>query len=161
PPMEEKSVYAAWRPGGRDLAGGLGGGAYPTGPACVVALTSHMHKRGVLFTIDFLNGRTAVPCPQNPQENGTCLTARDYTDPPQIQFDPPLLVNLHQGLRYTCTHDNGVNGRPIKMGCEEQPPVPCGATCDTSTGKCNLPPDAIGRIPSCATDQDCADAQCQ
>src|SRR5262249_35819646 len=46
--------------------------------------------------------------------------------------DPPLLVNLDQGLRYTCTHDNGVNDRPIKMGCEEQPGVTPGVDAATA-----------------------------
>src|SRR5258705_118062 len=79
-PMESKSVSWAWRPGGSDFGSGLGGGAYPTGPACVVALTSHMHKRGALFTIEFLNGRTAVECAD---KGMMCLTATDYRDPPQ------------------------------------------------------------------------------
>src|SRR5207244_76682 len=129
PPMEQKSVSWAWRPGGTDFGGGLGGGAYPTGPACVVALTSHMHKRGALFTIDFLDGSTAVECAD---KGTTCLTATDYADPPQVAFNPPLLVNVGQGLRYTCTHDNGVDGRPIKMGCEEQPGVTPGVDAATA-----------------------------
>src|SRR5204862_6866257 len=91
PPMEQKSVSWAWSPGRRDFGGGLGGGAFPTGPACVVALTSHMHKRGALFTIEFLNGGTVVECAG---KGMMCLTATDYTDPPQVQFDPPLLVNV-------------------------------------------------------------------
>src|SRR5438094_2708490 len=136
PPDQVQSVKWAWQPGGTDYGGGIGGGAYPTGPACVTSLTSHMHKRGTLFTIDFLDGNTVVPCPQNPQPNGTCLTATDYAHPPQIPFVPPLLVNVGQGLRYTCTHDNGVT-RSIKMGCEEQAGVPPG-----DRGTAALPPSS-------------------
>src|SRR3989442_3455763 len=79
-PMEQKSVSWAWRPGGTDFGGGLGGGAYPTGPACVVALTSHMHKRGALFTIDFLDGSTAGECAD---KRTTCPAATDYAGPTQ------------------------------------------------------------------------------
>ena len=149
PPMEQKSVSWAWRPGGTDFGGGLGGGAYPTGPACVVALTSHMHKRGALFTIDFLDGSTAVECAD---KGTTCLTATDYADPPQVAFNPPLLVNVGQGLRYTCTHDNGVDGRPIKMGCEEQPGVTPGVDAATALFSGH---GTTGAAKRCATDADC------
>ena len=150
PPMEQKSVSWAWRPGGTDFGGGLGGGAYPTGPACVVALTSHMHKRGALFTIDFLDGSTAVECAD---KGTTCLTATDYADPPQVAFNPPLLVNVGQGLRYTCTHDNGVNDRPIKMGCEEQAGVIPGVDAATALFSGH---GTTGAAKRCATDADCA-----
>ena len=149
-PMEQKSVSWAWRPGGTDFGGGLGGGAFPTGPACVVALTSHMHKRGALFTIDFLDGGTAVECAD---KGPTCLTATDYADPPQVTFNPPLLVNVGQGLRYTCTHDNGVDGRPIKMGCEEQPGVTPGVDAATALFSGH---GTTGAARRCATDADCA-----
>src|SRR5207249_1909180 len=102
PPGQKTSVHWDWRPKGLDFGGSLGGGAFPKGPACVTSLTSHMHKRGTLFTIEFLDGSTVVEC--GPQGTTTCLTATDYADPPQIPFDPPLLVNVGQGLRYTCTH---------------------------------------------------------
>ena len=150
PPMESKSVSWAWRPGGSDFGSGLGGGAYPTGPACVVALTSHMHKRGALFTIEFLNGRTAVECAD---KGMMCLTATDYRDPPQVQFTPPLLVNVGQGLRYTCTHDNGVNDREIKMGCEEQAGVVPGVDAATALFSGH---GTTGAAKRCASDADCA-----
>src|SRR5947207_14343229 len=72
PAMEQKSVSWAWRPGGTDFGGGLGGDAYPTGPACLGALTSHMHKRGPLVTIESLDCSTAVECAGN---GTTCRTA--------------------------------------------------------------------------------------
>jgi len=150
PPMESKSVGFVWQPGGRDFGGSLGGGAYPTGPACVVALTSHMHKRGALFTIEFLNGSTAVECAD---KGMMCLTATDYRDPPQVQFTPSLLVNVGQGLRYTCTHDNGVNDRPIKMGCEEQAGVVPGVDAATALFSGH---GTTGAAKRCATDADCA-----
>ena len=150
PPMESKSVSWTWRPGGADYGGSLGGGSYPTGPACVVALTSHMHKRGALFTIDFLNGNTPIECAD---KGMMCLTATDYRDPPQVQFNPPLLVKVGQGLRYTCTHDNGVNDRPIKMGCEEQAGVVPGVDAATTLFSGH---GTTGAAKRCATDADCA-----
>ena len=150
PPMEQKSVGSDWQPGGFNFGGSLGGGAFPNGPACVVALTSHMHKRGTLFTIEFLNGNTAVECAD---KGMMCLTATDYTDPPQVQFTPPLLVKVGQGLRYTCTHDNGVNDRPIKMGCEEQPSVIPGVDAATALFSGHGTTCAAKR---CASDADCA-----
>jgi hypothetical protein len=112
PPTGERSESAEWRPGGFNFGGGLGGGVYPQGPACVTSLTSHMHKRGTLFVIEYLQGSTVVGPPK--------LSTPSYQDPPQVVLDPPLLVNVGDGLRYTCTHDNGVNGREVRMGCEEQ-----------------------------------------
>jgi len=79
--MEQKSVGSDWSPGGFNFGGSLGGGAFPNGPACVVALTSHMHKRGALFTIEFFNGNTAVEC----ADKGMMWSDRDgYADPPQV-----------------------------------------------------------------------------
>src|SRR5216117_3493004 len=51
PPGQKTSVHWDWRPKGLDFGGSLGGGAFPKGHACVTSLTSHMHKRGTLFTI--------------------------------------------------------------------------------------------------------------
>ena len=151
PPGQKTSVHWDWRPKGLDFGGSLGGGAFPKGPACVTSLTSHMHKRGTLFTIEFLDGSTVVGC--GPQGTATCLTATDYADPPQIPFDPPLLVNVGQGLRYTCTHANGADGRPIKMGCEEQPGVPPGVSAFTALFSHR---GVSGAAKRCETDADCA-----
>jgi hypothetical protein len=143
PPGEVKSVSWAWGPGLPDYGGSLGGGAFPTGPACVVSLTSHMHKRGKLFTIDFLDGSASPP---------RVLSNEDYADPPQVQFTPALLVNPGQRLRYTCTHDNGVT-TAVKMGCEEQAGVTPGVDAATAlfSGR-----GTTGAAKRCATDADCA-----
>ena len=148
-PDQEKPVSWAWRPGASDLGGGLGGGAYPKGPACVTSLTSHMHKRGVLFTIEFLNGSSVVECAD---KGMTCLANEVYNDPPQITFNPPLLVNVGQGLRYTCMHANGVDARPIKMGCEEQAGVVPGIDAATALFS-GL--GTTGAAKRCETDADC------
>jgi|SRR5581483_3954802 len=113
-PHSVRSTFAAWAPGGHPFNTGLGGGKVPKGDACVVSITSHMHKRGKLFTVDLMNGDTVV-------EN--LLKTDLYSDPPQIDFPKlrgaPLLVRVGESLQYTCTHDNGM-GTPVKLGCEEQ-----------------------------------------
>src|SRR5207247_1595919 len=58
PPMEQKSVGSDWSPGGFNFGGSLGGGAFPSGPACVVALSSLMHHRVALLSIGIVSGNT-------------------------------------------------------------------------------------------------------
>ena len=111
PPGEIKSVQWTWGPGRENLGGFLGGSSYPTGDACVTMLTSHMHKRGILFTttlIDKAGNQTLL-------ESNTV-----YTDPPARSYSPPMLVTSGEMLQYQCTHDNKTN---TKLGCEEQPGV--------------------------------------
>jgi len=126
-PMQEKTASSEWSPGGFNFGGGLGGGVFPTTDACVSSLTSHMHKRGVHFTNDMLNGGQVT--------GGHLLETFEYTDPPVVTCangltcagsNLAMLVKVGQGLRYTCTHDNGVNGHAVRMGCEEQAGVPPG-----------------------------------
>ena len=121
-PHEVKTETWTWKPGGFDFGVGLGGGVVPTGPACVVGITSHMHKRGKLFTVDFMEGASPTT---------RLLETETYSDPPQVNFPEPMLVTSDQGLKYTCTHDNGVT-TPVKLGCEEQPGVAPGVDAVTA-----------------------------
>jgi hypothetical protein len=124
PPHQVKEESWTWRPAGLDLAVGLGGGVMPKGPACVVGITSHMHKRGKLFTVDFMDGNVPHVPP--------LLQTDSYSDPPQVDFVPQaMLVTPQQGLRYTCKHDNGVT-TDVKLGCEEQPGVAPGVDAATA-----------------------------
>ena len=124
PPHQVKTEAWIWKPGGLDLSVGLGGGVVPTDPACVVGITSHMHKRGTLFTVDLMDG--------NNQPTKRLLETTSYSDPPQVDFVPtPMLITAQQGLKYTCTHDNGVS-TPVKLGCEEKPGVPPGVDAATA-----------------------------
>jgi len=110
PPGETGSVSYRWAPGnpGLSVFSRFGGGALPPdGPACVTFLTSHMHRRGKLFTIDFVRQGGA---PTRLLENTV------YTDPPVARFDPPLLVRVGDEIRYACVHDNATDTR---LGCEE------------------------------------------
>jgi hypothetical protein len=150
PPGQVKSVSAAWGPGTGNVPGGLGGGATTSGPACVVRVTSHMHKRGKLFTIDLVQGSQVI----KPE----VLKTTSYSDPPQVSFTsadaPAMLLPPGQRLKYTCTHDNGVT-TAVRMGCEEEPGVPPGIDAVhafiSSGGR-----RTSGAAKRCATDADCA-----
>jgi hypothetical protein len=122
PPHQVRNEAWTWGTNTLDIGGGLGGGAVPKGPACVTMLTTHMHKRGKLFTVKFAKGGGVVE---------PLLETEDYADPPMKTFPDPLLVNPGQGLRYICKHDNGVT-TPVKLGCEEQPGVPPGVDAATA-----------------------------
>jgi hypothetical protein len=81
-----------------------------------------MHKRGIHFTVDYMQGSTAME---------RLLDTTTYSDPPQVTFPKQpfmaLLVNPGESLKYTCTHNNGTtdNGitTEVKLGCEEKPGV--------------------------------------
>jgi hypothetical protein len=119
--------------------------------AAVFQLFGHMHKRGTSFQIDVVRGGkcsvTGRACGrdqdcackpwQNPCTPGqTCVrgaTAEDtpiyYTtswdNAPIHDFEKPyLLVGREEGLRWTCTHTNGVEGDPMR------PPKRCHEGCD-------------------------------
>jgi hypothetical protein len=113
PPHAVHEEAWTWEPGGPDLGKLFGGGVVPAGPACVISISSHMHKRGVHFTVDYMQGPTAME---------RVLDTTTYSDPPQVSFpNQPfmsLLVNPGQALKYTCTHDNGMT-TAVKLGCEE------------------------------------------
>jgi hypothetical protein len=165
------NAVACGTPGGSPL----GGGCVPRGPACIVMLTAHMHKRGKLFTIDFLDG-------QNPARN--VFRTESYSDPGIKIFDgqhgnpPPLLITPGQKLEYSCTHDNGATpDTPMKLGCQEVIPqegMPCAADSDCgppfgicASGTCTNVPgrsslEALrshegfsGAAKRCTTDADC------
>src|SRR5262245_43391586 len=111
PPGEKREVSWSWGPSRFDIGGFLGGSQYPKGPACVTMLTSHMHKRGVLFTTDLIDAAG------NTHE----LYANTvYSDPPARSYTPPMLVSPGEQIKYRCSHDNATNP---KLGCEEQPGV--------------------------------------
>jgi hypothetical protein len=171
PPGQEHTERGYWGAGSLDLHGGsLGGGSVPAkgATACVVGVTSHMHKRGVLFTIDLVQGPVSVLGfgPETEQMlKPDILRTTQYTDPPQVSLmsnggGMPLHPNEY--LRYTCTHDNtGTDPtRPMKMGCEVTPGIPPGESIaqlilhgnfDLNSGS-----TTTGAARRCASDADCA-----
>ncbi|HEV7734742.1 MAG TPA: hypothetical protein VGR62_21395 [Candidatus Binatia bacterium] len=143
-PYQSRTISRVWRPRGL-----LGGGVVD---AAVFNLFGHMHKRGSQFQIDILRGGHCSNNPEfvcgrdddcrcwpgraDCVEESTCQrepTAEDspiyYTTAwdraPILEFQKPyLLLDKDEGLRWTCTHVNGVEGDPAK------PPKRCGAGCE-------------------------------
>ncbi len=150
PPGSEKNTGWSWSPGGRDFGGAaIGGVTLPTGPACVIMLTSHMHKRGKAFSVDYVDKK---------HKKTHLYTNTEYSDPSQIIYDGkngrpnPLLVKVGERIDYTCTHANGMDGVTQRMGCEEQAGVPPGkSVVDTLFGGRGI----YGAAKDCTTDADC------
>ena len=79
---------------------------------CLVYLTSHMHKRGILFTEEYPVG--------NQVYNNS-----DWDHPYVLGFPAPLWIPQNDVIHYECTHDNGFsnpndvkrnsNGIPAKL----------------------------------------------
>ena len=117
----------------------------PSTPIALIGLTSHMHKRGSLFTIDYVgdDGSDKNPAdgPVDPDGQRHLYVNTDYVDPEELNFDPPLIIQPGEKLVYTCQHDNGVN-RSLKMGCEEESGV--------------VPGSPLQPARACSEDTDCA-----
>ncbi|HJQ85374.1 MAG TPA: hypothetical protein VKA21_14910 [Candidatus Binatia bacterium] len=95
----------------------------PAGRACVVAVTSHLRKRGVLLAVDRQRAGGAIDNPpdgpRNPFDGRIHLFAtRDFTDPGAFVPSPPLALDAGEALRYACWHDNGATN-VARQGCEE------------------------------------------
>jgi hypothetical protein len=152
-PYTSRTISRIWQP--RDFISRA-----PT-DASVFQLFGHMHKRGTLFQIDFVRdgkcsasgalcgrdedcacgtnqptcqaGQSCVRGPTHRDETIYYTTAWDQA--PVVDYQKPYLkVAKEEGLRWTCTHVNGVAGdatRPPKKcheGC-----VSCGWDPDTRT----------------------------
>jgi hypothetical protein len=143
-PFETRTISRIWQP--RSIL------TRQPVDAAVFQLFGHMHKRGTLFQIDYVKGgRCSVSgalcgrdddCRCRPYETScqpgqTCERGPDAEDTPiyhttqwdnapVIDFTPPYLhVNRDQGLRWTCTHVNGVAGDP------DRPPKRCHEGCNS------------------------------
>ena len=90
-PYETKTISRVWHPRGivnRD-----------TVDAAVFQLFGHMHKRGTEFTIDFVDAAG---------DETRIYRTTEWNNAPVTDYPPPyLLVNSDEGLRWTCTHENG------------------------------------------------------
>jgi len=136
--------YAAtWGPG---LPGG------PTGAACVVSLSGHLHKRGRFLGVDLIDGTGAVENPAggpaNPFESGRThyFASVDFTDAGELHPIPPRLVAEGHALHHACWADNGVT-TAVRLGCEEQASVPPGAV-GTPAKPCGLATPSSSDCPA-------------
>lgn len=69
----------------------------------IVMLTSHMHRHGIRFVIERLNGEVIYE-------------SDDWAHPKAIWFDPPLEMTARDGLRYSTTHRNHDKPNAIRFG---------------------------------------------
>ena len=150
-PFESRTISRIWQPRSLIFRRNV--------DAAVFQLFGHMHARGTLFQIDVVKG---AKCQQDGVETGrvcgrdedcgegqTCVkgpNAEDTTiyhstewdNQPVVDYPAPyLIVNEDEGLRWTCTHVNGVEGDPA------HPPKVCHAKCrscgwDPATRTCKF-----------------------
>jgi hypothetical protein len=111
--------------------------------AAIFNLFGHMHKRGIEFTIDYLKGAqcsgsgavcsrdsdcpTGETCNKGPNaEDSTVYYTTSWDHAPVVDFPAPYFrVGKDEGLRWTCTHVNGIEGDPLhpprrcaEFGCD-------------------------------------------
>ena len=178
-PFEAKTMSRIWQP--RSI---LTGQAVD---AAVFQLFGHMHKRGTLFDIDFVrDGACSASgklcgsdddCACRPYQKScvagqTCVLGPNHEDTrvyhttqwdnaPVQDFPKPYLhVDQDEGLRWTCTITNGIEGD------DTRPPKKCHEGCNAcgwneGLGKCVFDREAcVGYVDlPCATDDDCADGR--
>ncbi len=146
-PFETKTMSAVWQPRSLLFRTNI--------DAAVFQLFGHMHKRGTMFQIDVVrggecsgSGRTCgrdddcrcKPWQGNCQPDQRCVLkpgataiedvtiyrTTEWDNAPVTDFPPPYLrVKKDEGLRWTCTHVNGVEGDP------NYPPKVCHEGCQS------------------------------
>jgi hypothetical protein len=106
-----------------------------SGDACVLGLSSQMHRRGRCIGVDQLdvNGvvkppASGLPNPCEADHRQQLFVGADFTDPGALGFTTPLAVRAGEALRYACWVDNGASaGASVRLGCEQSPAVTPGA----------------------------------
>src|SRR5262245_42579429 len=135
-PYETKTMSRIWRP-----CPILGGCALGVVDAAVFELFGHMHKRGTEFQIDYLRGgkcsdngricgrdsdcQNGATCARVPGAEDTPIYYTSAWDQaPIIDYPAPYFrVGHDDGLRWPCTHTNGIEGDPT------HPPKRCAEGC--------------------------------
>lgn len=69
----------------------------------IIMLTSHMHRHGIRFVIERLNGEVIYE-------------SDDWAHPKVVWFDPPLEMTAGARLRYSATHRNHDKPNTIRFG---------------------------------------------
>jgi hypothetical protein len=135
-PYQTRTISRVWNP--RSILGGA------PADAAVFQLFGHMHKRATEFQIDYVRGGTCSgsgkacgrdddcrpagqTCARVPgAEDTTIYYTTAWDQAPIVDFlDPYFRVQHDEGLRWTCTHTNGVEGDPAR------PPKQCSDGCTT------------------------------
>jgi hypothetical protein len=145
------------------------GGHNPTSDVCIFTASTHMHKRGTRFLIEYgESGQTQMLLDWHDWLHaGTVLlpSLAPITSAPSDRY-PGLLraytaENGYPELRYSCEYANGVDDRDEKEGCQETPGVvpgvpwdgiedpttthaqPCGLNCVNCDGKPCVPANLV------------------
>jgi len=119
----------------------------------VFEMSSHMHKRGVLFRVwgpgipDTCTSRNGGVC--LPESGTPILTSTDYTDPDQPEWSPPVSLDgddpASRTYKFCALYDNGKTD-PTKVKRQStSPPTPFGKVapggpCDNTTVACMAGP---------------------
>jgi hypothetical protein len=155
-PYQSRTISAIWHP--RNIL------TRTPEDAALFQLFGHMHKRGTLFQIDYVKGGqcsvsgalcgrdddcackpwqgSCTPgqiCIRGPgAEDTTVYYTTEWDAAPVVDFPPPYFsVNRDEGLRWTCTHVNGIPDDPA------YPPKRCHEGCeacgwDPPSGTCHF-----------------------
>ncbi len=137
-PYQTRTISRVWQP--RSILGGTPGGV----DADIFQLFGHMHKRATEFQIDYVRGGSCSannkPCGRDGDcrpagqtcnripgaEDTTIYYTTAWDRAPIVDFPAPYFrVNGNEGLRWTCTHTNGVLNDPA------HPPKKCYEGCTT------------------------------
>jgi hypothetical protein len=106
-PYETKTISRLWTPRGLLTA---------QTDVAIFQLFGHMHKRGIEFTINFVNADG---------EETQIYRTTEWDNAPVTDYPYPYLhVAKDQKLRWSCTHQNGRQGDPLF------PPKICHEGCD-------------------------------
>lgn len=129
PPNAQRDVSATWQADG-EVNDDSDYGYNPSSDVCLFTLSTHMHERGTRFVVDYESDADGF-CLDDGDPSDCLLDWPDYLHPgtairPLLGAERGLLKaytaeNGFPRIRYQCTHANGVDGRPLKMGCEDVP----------------------------------------
>lgn len=110
----------------------------PTG-ANLFHLSSHMHKRGVLFRIWAPPNSTSCSGTCSPPAGTPVYTSSDYSDPVQLYFDPPVVYSgttANRRFIFCARYDNGATNIQDVKRRSTSPPAFIGGPCDVSETRC-------------------------
>jgi cysteine-rich repeat protein len=130
----------------------------------IIELSSHTHKRGVLFRVW---GPPITPCVGCQPEAGTPIfTTTDYADPAKVRYEPPLPLDgaseESRTFKFCALYDNGFTD-PATVKRKSKSPVLSLGFCNGETHydlDCCSELRCIGALAgkACTTDADCGGA---
>lgn len=106
-------------------------------------LSSHMHKRGVLWRTWAPPNTPCTPGPTcQPNAGGPLYLSTDYSDPVQLRFDPPMVISgatNNRTFKFCAKYDNGESdmSKVKRRSTSPDPPgVIPGGPCAVSEVRC-------------------------